>query len=229
MAGPAPGRPDLPAASLPWRITLRRGAWRRDTTCSVSPTAALPLRTKMPAPMTAPRAVKLYGPRDLPRRYSGPADSAMSLSILLVRALGPQQMAAHCSPSPEIESLCGCPAKFFLMACGSYSCLRQPLAPRLAPDQLLHFPLVGATVALPFSFGGLFLACFPFQLFAFCAILDFPCVHKSKEPQLPATVISLIFNVGEATDPRNSRSVPTIAIPLNISSKLPATVTSSTG
>ncbi len=45
----------------------------------------------------------------------------------------------------------------------------------------------------------------------------------------PATVMPSILSVGEATAPRNSRSLPISAMLKNMSFKLPATVISSTG
>ena len=51
------------------------------------PAAAVPVRVKMPLPMTAPipSAVRLAGPRALRRLREGSSDAAINASILFVR------------------------------------------------------------------------------------------------------------------------------------------------
>jgi hypothetical protein len=58
-----------------------------EATLRVSPAAAVPVRMKIPEPITAPmpRAVKLHGPRVLFNRRPDSSEEAISASILLVR------------------------------------------------------------------------------------------------------------------------------------------------
>src|SRR5579862_4982943 len=61
----------------------RTCAWRIDGAWKYSPAAAVPVRTKIPEPMTAPMpsAVSDHGPRDFCSRWPGVSESAISLSI----------------------------------------------------------------------------------------------------------------------------------------------------
>ena len=73
-------------------------------TASVSPAAAVPVRMKMPEPMTAPipRAVRLHGPSDLVQSLAG----LLGVRNQNVDALGAEQahagLSASCSgPCPS--------------------------------------------------------------------------------------------------------------------------------
>ena len=87
MAGPAPCRPMVETALPPFSSKSRIGAFRMDLNCSVWPAAAVPVRMKMPEPMTAPtpNAVRLHGPSVLRRHFSGSSEEAISASMLRVR------------------------------------------------------------------------------------------------------------------------------------------------
>ena len=87
MPGPAPGRPSMDKACGPCNIRSSTVACRMDVLRSVSPAAAVPVRMKMPEPMTAPtpNAVRLQGPRVLRRRLSGSSEALIRASMLLVR------------------------------------------------------------------------------------------------------------------------------------------------
>ena len=67
---------------------VENGAFRMEGTASVSPAAAVPVRMKMPEPITAPipRAVRLHGPSDLFSRLPGSSESAIRTSMFLVRS-----------------------------------------------------------------------------------------------------------------------------------------------
>ena len=87
MPGPAPGRPNMDSAWGPCRIRSSTVACRIELFLSVSPAAAVPVRMKMPEPMTAPtpKAVRLQGPSVLLRRLSGSSEALIRASMLLVR------------------------------------------------------------------------------------------------------------------------------------------------
>ena len=88
MAGPAPGRPRVDNALEPCSSRSSTGACRIDWYDSVSPAAAVPVRMKMPEPITAPMpsAVRLHGPSVLRSRRAGSSEAAMSASMLFVRS-----------------------------------------------------------------------------------------------------------------------------------------------
>ena len=75
------------SACLPCISTSSRGAFSKEGNWTVSPAAAVPVRTKMPLPMMAPtpRAVRLSHPRVFLSRRSGWSASEMSWSMLFVR------------------------------------------------------------------------------------------------------------------------------------------------
>src|SRR5579884_1157856 len=87
MAGPAPGRPMVEPACTPCSMRSSTGAWRMERMFSVLPAAAVPVRIKIPEPITAPtpNAVRLQGPRLLRSRLSGSSDARISASMLRVR------------------------------------------------------------------------------------------------------------------------------------------------
>src|SRR5271155_4377200 len=87
MPGPAPGRPNMDTAWGPCMIRSSTVACRIEVFLSVSPAAAVPVRMKMPEPMTAPtpKAVKLQGPSVFDRRFSGSSEALIRASMLLVR------------------------------------------------------------------------------------------------------------------------------------------------
>src|SRR5579864_6597722 len=86
--GPAGGRPCIRICEvLPPRRKFttmsRTWAWRIDGALKYSPAAAVPVRTKMPDPITAPipSAVSDQGPSVFCNRCPGASDSDISLSI----------------------------------------------------------------------------------------------------------------------------------------------------
>ena len=58
-----------------------------DLKLRVSPAAAVPVRMKMPEPITAPmpKAVRLHGPSVRRSFFSGSSEAAISASMLFVR------------------------------------------------------------------------------------------------------------------------------------------------
>src|SRR5215472_5368157 len=87
MAGPAPGRPVIEPACMPCVTRSSTVALKIELIFSTLPAAAVPVRVKIPEPITAPTpsAVRLQGPSVLRSRLSGSSEAAMSASILLVR------------------------------------------------------------------------------------------------------------------------------------------------
>src|SRR5579864_5915246 len=86
--GPAGGRPciricDVLPPRRKFTIMSRTWAWRIDGALKYSPAAAVPVRTKIPDPITAPipSAVSDHGPRVFCRRWPGVSDSEISLSM----------------------------------------------------------------------------------------------------------------------------------------------------
>src|SRR6185312_12680760 len=88
MPGPAPSRPMVETALPPFSIRSRIGALSMDLNCRCCPAAAVPVRIKIPEPMTAPtpRPIRLHGPSVLRNRRSGDSEAAISASIPRVRS-----------------------------------------------------------------------------------------------------------------------------------------------
>ena len=86
MPGPPPGRPTLVTAP-PLAIISRIVAFMMEEYSFTSPAAAVPVRIKMPEPITAPtpNAINCQGPSVLASRFWGSSLVAMSASMLLVR------------------------------------------------------------------------------------------------------------------------------------------------
>src|SRR5579864_3893498 len=98
MPGPAPGRPNRETACGPCRIRSSTVACSTEVLRCTSPAAAVPVRMKMPEPITAPtpKAVRLSGPSVLRRRLPGSSEAWISASMLLVRSSwlnGPSRLA----------------------------------------------------------------------------------------------------------------------------------------
>lgn len=87
IAGPAPGRPNCDVAWEPFKSKSITVASRIDLMGMGFPAAAVPVRVKIPLPITAPmpRAVRLHGPSVLRRLLRGSSDAAISSSMLFVR------------------------------------------------------------------------------------------------------------------------------------------------
>jgi len=83
----APARPVKVAAFPPFSRRSSTGAFRMDLSAKWTPAAAVPVKVKMPEPITAPipKAIRLHTPSDRLSFLPGSSEAAIRCSILLVR------------------------------------------------------------------------------------------------------------------------------------------------
>ena len=159
IAGPAPGRPNCEAAWDPCRIkSITVGFEYRLDRDMALPAAAVPVRVKMPLPITAPMpsAVRLQGPASC-------EDSSAGLRT--------PQSARRCSSCGRVGSSIGllavdCRGGGGPRRLSTVAILALPLALRLMPNSSSSCE-PRATPAARLAFGAAFLRAARFDFFAF--------------------------------------------------------------